>query len=68
MKQPKSVAPTHRWTETRDCKGAAVSWLTLGSILKTLLCYVQVCPAGWTPGSSTMKPTPKDSKDYFAAL
>ncbi|CAK0787234.1 myb-like DNA-binding protein bas1 [Coccomyxa viridis] len=28
----------------------------------------EVCPAGWTPGSVTMKPTPKDSKDYFAAL
>lgn len=22
-------------------------------------CVVQVCPAGWTPGSKTMKPTPK---------
>ncbi|CAL5229486.1 g12819 [Coccomyxa viridis] len=28
----------------------------------------EVCPAGWTPGANTMKPTPKDSKDYFAAL
>ncbi|KAK9850089.1 hypothetical protein WJX84_012002 [Apatococcus fuscideae] len=28
----------------------------------------EVCPAGWQPGSNTMKPTPKDSKEYFAAL
>ena len=28
----------------------------------------EVCPAGWTPGAATMKPTPKDSKDYFSAL
>ena len=28
----------------------------------------QVCPAGWKPGDVTMKPTPKDSKEYFAAL
>ncbi|EIE20432.1 thioredoxin-like protein [Coccomyxa subellipsoidea C-169] len=28
----------------------------------------EVCPAGWKPGDVTMKPTPKDSKDYFAAL
>lgn len=29
---------------------------------------MQVCPAGWKPGDVTMKPTPKDSKEYFAAL
>jgi hypothetical protein len=28
----------------------------------------EVCPAGWKPGDVTMKPTPKDSKEYFAAL
>ena len=28
----------------------------------------EVCPAGWTPGSNTMSPTPKQSKEYFAAL
>lgn len=28
----------------------------------------EVCPAGWKPGEATMKPTPKDSKEYFAAL
>ncbi|CAG9460255.1 unnamed protein product [Pedinophyceae sp. YPF-701] len=28
----------------------------------------EVCPAGWTPGAATMKPDPKGSKDYFAAL
>ena len=36
--------------------------------LRRAHCGFQVCPAGWTPGSVTMKPTPKDSKDYFAAL
>eukprot|EP00243_Klebsormidium_subtile_P003889 TRINITY_DN17520_c0_g1_i1.p1 TRINITY_DN17520_c0_g1~~TRINITY_DN17520_c0_g1_i1.p1 ORF type:complete len:299 (+),score=64.93 TRINITY_DN17520_c0_g1_i1:40-897(+) len=28
----------------------------------------EVCPAGWKPGSATMKPDPKGSKDYFAAI
>jgi peroxiredoxin (alkyl hydroperoxide reductase subunit C) len=28
----------------------------------------EVCPAGWKPGDATMKPTPLDSKEYFAAL
>jgi len=28
----------------------------------------EVCPAGWQPGSVTMKPDPKKSKDYFAAI
>jgi hypothetical protein len=28
----------------------------------------EVCPAGWTPGAATMKPTPGDSKEYFKAL
>lgn len=28
----------------------------------------EVCPAGWKPGDKTMKPTPKESKDYFAAI
>lgn len=28
----------------------------------------EVCPASWTPGQATMKPTPKDSKEFFAAL
>ena len=43
--------------------------------LRTLqaLQYVQgnpdeVCPAGWKPGDKTMNPTPKGSKDYFAAI
>uniref|UniRef100_A0A8C3IHX0 Peroxiredoxin-2 n=1 Tax=Chrysemys picta bellii TaxID=8478 RepID=A0A8C3IHX0_CHRPI len=26
----------------------------------------EVCPAGWHPGSDTIKPTVKDSKEYFA--
>lgn len=25
----------------------------------------EVCPAGWKPGSKTMKPDPVGSKDYF---
>lgn len=25
----------------------------------------EVCPAGWKPGSSTMKPDPKQSQEYF---
>ncbi|MEW5315884.1 MAG: hypothetical protein WDW38_007283 [Sanguina aurantia] len=28
----------------------------------------EVCPAGWTPGAKTMSPTPKGSKDFFAAI
>lgn len=43
--------------------------------LRTLqaLQYVQanpdeVCPAGWKPGSKTMKPDPEGSKEYFAAI
>ncbi|XP_047315431.1 2-Cys peroxiredoxin BAS1, chloroplastic-like [Impatiens glandulifera] len=43
--------------------------------LRTLqaLQYVQenpdeVCPAGWKPGDKSMKPDPKLSKDYFAAI
>ena len=30
------------------------------------LCFLAVCPAGWKPGKSTMKPTVKESKDYFS--
>lgn len=43
--------------------------------LRTLqaLQYVQenpdeVCPAGWKPGDKSMKPDPKGSKEYFAAI
>lgn len=43
--------------------------------LRTLqaLQYVQenpdeVCPAGWKPGEKSMKPDPKDSKEYFASI
>ena len=25
----------------------------------------EVCPAGWTKGSPTMKPDPKGSQEYF---
>lgn len=25
----------------------------------------EVCPAGWKPGKATMKPNPKESKEYF---
>lgn len=28
----------------------------------------EVCPAGWQPGDKTLKPTPKESKEYFAAI
>jgi peroxiredoxin (alkyl hydroperoxide reductase subunit C) len=28
----------------------------------------EVCPAGWKPGDATMKPDPKGSKEYFAAI
>lgn len=28
----------------------------------------EVCPAGWKPGDKTMKPDPKGSKEYFAAV
>lgn len=26
----------------------------------------EVCPAGWTPGSDTIKPNVDDSKEYFS--
>merc|ERR1711943_90177 len=25
----------------------------------------EVCPVNWTPGANTMKPNPKESKEYF---
>ena len=28
----------------------------------------EVCPAGWKPGEKTMKPDPKLSKEFFAAV
>ncbi|KAM8973770.1 peroxiredoxin-2 [Pelodytes ibericus] len=28
----------------------------------------EVCPAGWKPGSSTIKPNVKDSKEYFSKV
>ncbi|CAN1277601.1 2-Cys peroxiredoxin BAS1-like, chloroplastic, partial [Linum perenne] len=28
----------------------------------------EVCPAGWKPGEKSMKPDPKMSKEYFAAI
>ncbi|XP_076926883.1 2-Cys peroxiredoxin BAS1, chloroplastic-like [Bidens hawaiensis] len=28
----------------------------------------EVCPAGWKPGEKSMKPDPKGSKEYFAAI
>jgi peroxiredoxin (alkyl hydroperoxide reductase subunit C) len=28
----------------------------------------EVCPAGWKPGDKTMKPNPKESKEYFSAI
>ncbi|BBL85904.1 thioredoxin peroxidase (chromatophore) [Paulinella micropora] len=28
----------------------------------------EVCPANWTPGQKTMKPDPKGSKEFFAAI
>ncbi|RWW42481.1 hypothetical protein BHE74_00051976 [Ensete ventricosum] len=50
------------------------------ALFKQLFCvvlqalqYVQenpdeVCPAGWKPGEKSMKPDPKLSKEYFAAV
>ena len=55
-------------TEKRESEGVEMVLAVPRWLLKSLLCHFQVCPAGWTPGSNTMKPTPKDSKDYFAAL
>lgn len=26
----------------------------------------EVCPANWVPGADTIKPTPKDSQEYFS--
>ena len=28
----------------------------------------EVCPANWTPGGDTIKPTPDDSQEYFAKV
>lgn len=30
--------------------------------------YGEVCPAGWKPGSKTMKPDPKGSLEYFGSV
>jgi alkyl hydroperoxide reductase subunit AhpC len=30
-----------------------------------LLVLFSVCPAGWKPGSDTIKPDPKGMKEYF---
>lgn len=51
----------------------AVSWLLTVEVVVQALQYVQenpdeVCPAGWKPGDKSMKPDPKLSKDYFAAI
>lgn len=27
--------------------------------------YFTVCPANWTPNAPTIKPNPKESKEYF---
>ncbi|XP_039353487.1 peroxiredoxin-1-like [Mauremys reevesii] len=53
-----------------------VSDLPVGRSVEEVLRLVQafqytythgrVCPAGWQPGSDTIKPTVKDSKEYFA--
>ncbi|KAJ0969692.1 hypothetical protein J5N97_022569 [Dioscorea zingiberensis] len=58
---------------------STINNLAIGQVLmKTMrtlqaLQYVQenpdeVCPAGWKPGEKSMKPDPKLSKDYFAAI
>jgi hypothetical protein len=31
-----------------------------------LVCLSTVCPAGWKPGSDTIKPNVDDSKEYFS--
>jgi alkyl hydroperoxide reductase subunit AhpC len=31
----------------------------------TIIFFLTVCPVGWKPGSDTMKPDPKGSKEYF---
>eukprot|EP00887_Chlorella_sp_A99_P004572 scaffold4.g4572.t1 len=67
-----------------DSYGGVVQHATINNLafgrsvdetLRTLqaLQYVQanpdeVCPAGWKPGSKTMKPDPEGSKEYFAAI
>jgi len=28
----------------------------------------EVCPAGWTPGADTMKPSPTESQEYFSKV
>lgn len=48
------------------------NWSSLHFVLQALQ-YVQdnpdeVCPAGWKPGEKSMKPDPKLSKEYFAAI
>ena len=74
--------PCHR-TAARCAQGviqhATINNLAFGrNVEETLrilqaIQYVQenpdeVCPAGWKPGENTMKPDPKGSKEYFAAL
>lgn len=38
-----------------------------GSVVSPVhLCLPTVCPAGWKPGSDTIKPNVYDSKEYFS--
>ncbi|MBI4370336.1 MAG: peroxiredoxin [Elusimicrobia bacterium] len=47
---------------------------SVDEVLRVLAAFQQaertgeVCPANWKPGGQTMKPNPKESKVYFAAL
>ena len=48
-------------------------WKLFSMFALQALQYVQenpdeVCPAGWKPGDKSMKPDPKLSKEYFAAI
>ena len=40
--------------------------LNMHSSLTCASLFSTVCPAGWTPGSDTIKPNVDDSKEYFS--
>ncbi|KAJ0793634.1 putative thioredoxin-dependent peroxiredoxin [Helianthus annuus] len=56
------------WTRPdRSCNvaGSRSDWLALQYVQEN---PDEVCPAGWKPGEKSMKPDPKLSKEYFAAV
>lgn len=55
---------------TRQCLFSAQILITIDFLVHKKanefhLLHISVCPAGWQPDSPTIKPDPKNSKEYF---